>query len=177
MSIFSAVPGPGYAVERMYALGAKLAAAAPTPSYNLHGTLYLSSSGWLCLAVPAPLIRGLFAAMHEPGIELPRNEAGAFEPHISVMSKAEVDMIGPERISERGKSFAYSIGRLMEVEPAGWPDVSKAWFCAVFSPSLQALRRSYGLSSLPHDGEYAFHVTVAVRKRGVLGRNEKAKAA
>ncbi len=157
--------------ERLY----KLAESdAPSVAYNLAGMLYLSKSGWLLLSVPNAFIRGVFAAMHEPGIELPPNEHGKiFNAHISVMSKEEVDKIGPEKIKERGKLYTYSLGRLKSVEPAGWPDISRVWFITVHSPDLQELRRSHGLSSLPRDGEFDFHVTVCVRRKGVTGRNDK----
>jgi hypothetical protein len=82
---------------------------------------------------------------------------------------------GPDKVTERGKQFRYSIGRLMEVVPDGWADMAKVWFLKVHSPDLQALRRSYGLSSLPKDGKYDFHVTCAVRRKKVLGRNDSRK--
>ena len=83
---------------------------------------------------------------------------------------------GPERFkNDRGKSFRYTLGRLVELEPDGWPDMASCFMLRVHSPELQVLRRSYGLSSLPNDGQYQFHITVAVRRRGVLGRNDKGK--
>jgi hypothetical protein len=45
----------------------------------------------------------------------------------------------------------------------------------VHSPELQELRRSYGLSSLPNDGKFDFHITVAIRRKNVLGRNTVSK--
>lgn len=147
-------------------------AAPPAVSYALGGTLYVSATGWLLLGVPNGLARGVYSALAEPGVELPPPDpGGAFNAHVSVMSAEEVEQVGGrEKIKERGKQFRYTIGRLKEVEPAGWPDVVKVWYLTVHSPELQQLRRSYGLSSLPHRGEYDFHVTCAVRRRGVLGR-------
>lgn len=152
-------------------------AGDPTLVYNLSGTLYLSASGYLLLGVPNALVRGVYAAMKEPGIELPPGgAAGQLEAHISVMSTEDVEKVGgPEKITERGKSYTYTLGRIYSVEPDGWPGVSKVWYIQVHSPELQELRRSYGLSGLPKDGEHAFHITVAVRKRGVLGRGETTK--
>lgn len=145
-------------------------------AYNLRGTLQLAGSGYLLLSVPNTFVRGVFAAMHEPGIELPPSPEG-LRAHITVMRPEELARIGGAgRVSERGKQFSYSLGRLVSVEPDGWKDVARAWLVQVHSPELQALRRSYGLSSLPNDGKHAFHVTVAVKRKGVLGRNETAKA-
>jgi 8-oxo-dGTP pyrophosphatase MutT (NUDIX family) len=44
----------------------------------------------------------------------------------------------------------------------------------VASPELAALRKSYGLSALPNE-DHPFHITVAVRRKNVLGPNEVAK--
>jgi hypothetical protein len=114
--------------------------------------------------------------MAEPGVELPLRD-GRLDAHITVFRAEELLAMGGAGAikNDRGKSFRYSLGRLVELEPAGWPEVAKAWVIRVHSPELQQLRRSYGLSSLPHDGDYDFHITVAIRRKGILGRNEKSK--
>lgn len=175
-SVLSTQDGLHPAIGALYKLGQELPTAAAKPAYNLSGYLYLSRSGWLCLSVPAAFVRGIFSAMKQPGIMLPLNDDGRVEPHISVMRPDELALIGgADRVSERGKTYNYSLGRWMEVEPENWPSVAKVWYVRVHSPELQELRRSYGLTSLPKDGDYDFHVTVAVQKRGVLGRNETSK--
>jgi hypothetical protein len=145
--------------------------------YNLVGQLHLSPSGWLLLSVPNPLVRGVFAAMHEPGLELPPGPSGGpMNAHITVMRPEELTQIGgADLVTERGKQYHYTLGRLYAVAPTGFQDVAKAYVIRVHSPELQTLRRSYGLSSLPNDGAYDFHITVGVVKRGVLGRNETGK--
>jgi hypothetical protein len=179
MSLIAVRDGPGVAQLAAWRAGHALVkeAAAAAISYSLSGMLYLSKSGWLLVDVPNALARGVFAALDETGIELPPSEHGqGFTAHCSVMSPEEVRMIGgPDKITERGKRFAYTLGRLKSVEPENWPGVAKVWYVRIHSPDLQALRRSYGLSGLPHGGEYEFHLTVAVRRRGVLGKNETAK--
>jgi hypothetical protein len=152
------------------------AAGDATPAYNLAGTLYLDRSGWLLLSVPNALVRGVFAAMSEPGAEMPRDDqTGGLNAHVSVMTPAELELAGgADKVGERGKQFRYTLGRLVEAEPADWPGVAKVWFLRVHSPELQDLRRSYGLSSLP-GGTRDFHVTCALRRRGVLGRNDTRK--
>ncbi len=159
--------------------GTKLA-ADQTVAYNLAGRFYVSESHgapWGLLAVPNSLVRGVFDAMHEPGIELPGKEDGRLDAHITVMRPEEIELLGgPDALlNDRGKVFKYTVGRLMEFEPKGWAGVSKCWAVIVHSPELQQLRRSHGLSSIPKDGEFAFHITVAVRRRGVLGASETAK--
>ncbi len=151
--------------------------SAPEPAYNLAGTLYLAESGWVLLQVPNALVRGVFAAMHEPGAELPPSGPdGRLNAHISVFRPEELEALGGgEKVTERGKQYRYSIGRLVTVEPDGWSEMARVWFLKVHSPELQALRRSYGLSSLPKDGKFDFHITCAVKRRGVLGRNATAK--
>lgn len=153
------------------------AAADAAVSYSLGGRLYMSESGYLLLSVPNALVRGAFAAMIEPGIELPpAGPSGLLDAHVTVMRPDEVAVVGgPDKITERGKQFAYSLGRLYSVEPTGWKGMSKVWYIKVHSPELQQLRRSYGLSSLPNNGEFDFHVSVAVRRKAVLGRNDAAK--
>lgn len=178
MSVLSVQDGPSLATCLHALAGRALVkqAGVATPVYNLAGRLYLSKSNWLLLSVPNALVHGVFAAMDEPGIELPPSPSGKLEAHITVFSDADLEAVGgPDKITERGKMFHYSIGKFMSVEPKGWPNMSKAWFLQVYSPELQALRRSYGLSSLPHGGEHDFHITCAVRRKGVLGRNERSK--
>lgn len=147
-------------------------------AYNLYGRLYATPGGWIMLSVPNSLVRGIFSAMHEPGAELPPSgEDGQLNAHISVMRPEEVEIAGGvDAVTERGKQFAYTIGRLYSVEPDGWSKMERVWFLGVHSPALQELRRSYGLSSLPNDGKFAFHVTCAAKRRGITGRNVKSKS-
>ncbi len=153
------------------------AAADAQVAYNLAGRLYASEPGYLLLSVPNALVRGVFSAMREPGIELPPGPAGNLNAHITVMSPKDLETIGGvDKITERGKEFRYSLGKLYEVEPDGWPNMARVWYLKVHSPELQTLRRSYGLSSRPNADAHDFHVTVAVRRRSVLGRNTTAKA-
>ncbi len=179
MSILAVHDGPPAWVQALFDLGTTLGKQADDPpevAYNLVGTLQLSASGWIILSVPNALVRGIYGAMSEPGVELPPSKGGELNAHISVMRPEEIAMLGgADKISERGKQYHYTFGRLYSVEPAGWPDMAKVWFLRVHSPELQELRRSYGLSSLPNDGKYDFHVSVAVKRRGVLGRNDTRK--
>ncbi len=172
MSLIAVTDDVPVLYRRLFAMGKK--AADHKPSYSLSGMLYMGPAGFLLLSVPNALVRGVFSAMDEPGIELPKGPNDEpFVAHITVMRPEELAAIGgADKITERGKRFSYRLGGLVSVEPERY---AKAWLLRVHSPELQALRRSYGLSSLPHDGEWDFHVTVAVRKRGVLGRNETRK--
>ena len=150
-------------------------------SYPLSGRLYLSKTGWLLLSVPNALVRGVYDAMPAPGAELPTTAAmGVGEKsellnaHITVMTGDEVTQVGADKINERGHMFGYTLGSLKEIEPRSGSSLSKIWAIQVSAPLLSALRKSYGLSALPNDDE-PFHITVAVRKRGVLLDNGKAK--
>lgn len=179
MSLLRVVDGPSPWPAALFGAGVSLAkvAADAEVAYNLAGRLYASASGWLLMSVPNAFVRGVFAAMAEPGVELPpAGPSGNLDAHVSVMRPEELEMIGgPDRVTERGKQFRYTLGRVYSVTPDAWPGVERVWFCRVHSPELQALRRSYGLSGLPKNDEYAFHVTIAVRRRGVLGRGGAAK--
>lgn len=175
MSILTDSPSAIQNILYHYGQGLAKEAGDTTPSYSLSGMLYVSKTGWGLVTVPNALVRGVFSALDETGIELPLHD-GQLEAHITVFSKEDIDALGgPDKITERGKRFHYRLGGLNTVDPEGWPEMSKAWLLRIHSPELQALRRSYGLSSLPKDGKHDFHVTVAVRRRGVLGRNEKSK--
>ena len=144
-------------------------------SYGLSGKLYFSNSGWLLLSVPNALGRGAFDALNEHGIELPNEPYNA---HITVMSPADIEKIGgPDKITERGHEFTYTLGPVRTCVPDGYQNMSRVWFIAVRSLDLERLRRSYGLSSLPNDGKYEFHITFAVRRRRVLFENEVTKRA
>lgn len=143
-------------------------------SYPLSGRLYLAKSGWLLLSVPNALVRGVYDAMTAPGAELPRAgvlnvpnvDGELLNAHVAVMTADEVAGIGADKINERGHSFAYSLGQLKELDVRNIDGINKLWVLVVASPALSALRKSYGLSALPKDEP--FHITVAVRKRGVL---------
>jgi hypothetical protein len=180
MSIIAVDDGPAFMQKQAFALGQKIASDG-VPAYNLAGMFYVTKfkdRDWAHLSVPNALVHGIFSAMHESGIELPPSESdGRMDAHITVMRPEEIALLGgPERLKgDRGKTFKYTIGRLMAINPGGWKEMSKAWVLRVHSPELQELRRSYGLSSLPNQGTYDFHITVAVRRTRVLGRNEVSK--
>jgi hypothetical protein len=141
--------------------------------YALAGRLYVSSNGNLMLSVPNSFVRGAFDAIDEVGVELPPDPSGKLNAHISVAHSTELDNIGgPDKITERGHSFRYTLGKVKTCVPSGWEGVSRVWFVEVQSPELQNLRKSYGLTPLP---KYPFHVTIAVRKTNVLRNNEVAK--
>lgn len=150
-----------------------------TPSqYPFSGRLINSASGWLLLEVSNAIVRGAFAAMDVPGIELPLKD-GRLVAHVSVMRDSELKSIGGARkVNEIGKRFSFSLGRLYETKPLGWPEMEKVWFFRVLSPELSNLRKSYGLPPHPTKGdrELRFHLTVAVRRRGVLRNGPVAKA-
>lgn len=148
------------------------------PVYALAGKLYLSSSGWLMLSVPNALAKGAFDALQEPGVELPPSGPDAsFNAHISVARPEELAAIGGgDKISERGHTFRYNIGRIRTTTPAGWPEMSRVWFIEVKSPELEQLRKSYGLSAKPKDNQYEFHISFAVRRRRVLLNGSITKA-
>jgi hypothetical protein len=168
----------GNALGWLYRSGNKQAAT----SYPLAGRLYLAKSGWLLLSVPNALVRGVFDAVTEPGAELPlagvmnvpNVEAELLNAHISVMTADEVRSIGHNSINERGHMFGYTLGALKEIDVKSVAGVSKVWVIQVASPALSALRKSYGLSALPKEDE-PFHITVAVRRKGVLLDNGKSK--
>jgi ADP-ribose pyrophosphatase YjhB (NUDIX family)/shikimate kinase len=156
-------------------------AKAPDVAYQLSGRLYMAKSGWLLLSVPNALVRGVFDAITAPGVELPlagvmnvpNVDKELLNAHISVMTAEEVKRIGADNINERGQSFKYSLGHVQELTPGNIDGVSKLWAIQVSTPSLAALRKSYGLSATPKNEP--FHITVAVRRTNVLGNNSVSK--
>jgi len=152
-------------------------------SYPLSGRLYLSKSNWLLLAVPNALVRGVYDALSAPGVELPlagtmnvpNVKEDLLNAHISVMTAEEVEQVGADKINERGHMFSYTLGPMTEITPKNTAGVSKVWAIQITSPSLSALRRSYGLPSMPK-GDQPFHITVAVRRTGVLLNNQISKS-
>ena len=146
--------------------------------HNLAGRLYVSESGWGFLSVPNALVHGAFDALDEPGVELPKGDNGRVTAHISVFRPEDIEQIGgKDKITERGHSFKYSLGRTAAVNPSGWDGMSKVWMIEVRSPELKQLRKSYGLSPLPKDNKFQFHITFAIRRTGVLQGSEIRKAA
>ena len=67
--------------------------------------------------------RGLFSAIHEPGVELPGYcEGGRFNAHITALRAEEIKQLGgPTKVTEWGKPFAYQLGPLKVVEPHNCP--------------------------------------------------------
>jgi hypothetical protein len=152
-------------------------------SYPLAGRLYLSKSNWLLLSVPNALVRGVYDALSAPGVELPlagtmnvpNVKEDLLNAHISVMTAEEVEQVGADKINERGHTFSYTLGPMTEITPKNTAGVSKVWAIQITSPALSALRRSYGLPSMPK-GDQPFHITVAVRRTGVLLNNQISKS-
>ena len=150
-------------------------AGVPEKTYSLSGELYLSNSGWLLLQVPNAVVRGVFTALDEPGVELPLDKQGNLNAHITVCDPDEVKSMGGfNKIKERGKHFYYSLGPIKTVTPT-WEGVSKVWYITVESPDIKKFRVSYGLS--PTRKGYDLHITVAIRKTKVLQNNDVSKAA
>lgn len=140
------------------------------------GELQLTQSGHLVLTVPSAFIRGQFATLDAPGIELPMTESSRLASHIIVMTPAELANKG--NITERGKQFSYRLGDISEqtgdyrnnTTPA-WRNASKLYVMPVHSPELQRLRKTYGLE--PRD----LKLVVAMVKRNVLRRGPAMKYA
>jgi hypothetical protein len=172
---------PAYVAGNTAAWLSKTGSANGTNHY-LAGRLYVSKSGWLLLSVPNALVRGVFDAMTAPGVELPLAgtmnvpdvKPDLLNAHISVMTAEEVEQINKDKINERGHNFHYALGPVKEITPKNVNGISRVWAIQVASPELAALRKSYGLSALPN-GDHQFHITVAVRRKNVLGANEIAK--
>lgn len=175
MSLLSAsdLPDSGaFAALRLYSLGLEREKIAGT---NLSGILqYDSKSGRLIVPVPVALVRGVYDAMDEPGLSsIQGTPGGSLRNGITAMLDSEVTAIGgADNVTERGKSYAYTLSSLKEVPAKGWPGVSVCWFLTVVSPALESLRKSYGLAARPADG---FAVAVACRKTGVLRENASTK--
>jgi hypothetical protein len=123
----------------------------------------LSQSGWLILTVPANLVRGAYDALHEQGLELPE------EYSIAVMSPTELNQVNPNKITERGHSFSYTLGPVRSNEPSS-STISKVWYIQIYSQELKKLRRSYKLEP-NFQGHYFFKLPIAVRK--VIPRIDK----
>lgn len=141
---------------------------------ELSGLLQVIGSGYLVLSVPTSLVRGVFDALIEPGITLPSAVDG-MRACIIVMTPSELESIGgASNVSERGKSFHYQLGELVETPAKGWPGISTCWHLRVKSPELTKLRRTYGLPDKLEKGS-DFSIVVACRKVGVLAANAKSK--
>lgn len=137
---------------------------------------------WGKLKIPNSFVRGLFDMIHEPGVELPPSgeDGKQLNAHVSVFRPEEIEAIGgPDKITERGHHFRFTLGRIKHFTPIGWSEMSDCWVVRVHSPELERLRRSYGLTEIPMRGtkRLYFHITFGVRRRDVLSRNALRKAA
>jgi hypothetical protein len=107
-------------------------------------------------------------------MNVPNVDAGVLNAHISVMTADEVQSIGADKINERGHMFHYGLGPVKEIPVTSIEGVSKVWVVQVASPALAALRKSYGLTPLPK-GNHPFHITIAARRKHVMGNNAVSK--
>lgn len=147
-------------------------AGAHAPVHALSGRLQAGPNGGIELTVPASLIKGVFDALHEPGAEfVVRNNRT--EAAIKVMTKTEVDKIGgPNKITERGHSYNYTLGPIVELPANG--EYEKLWAISIDSQNLGDIRKSYGLETSPQLG---FYIPVGIKKKNVTKENEVSKLA
>jgi len=143
-----------------------------TSVHALAGRLQAGPSGNLELTVPSSLIKGVFDALDEPGAEfVVRNNRT--ECAIKVMTKEEVDKLGgTSHITERGHSYHYTLGPIVELPATG--DYDKLWAISIKSDDLESIRRSYGLETSPQLG---FYIPVGCKKKKVTEDNEVSKLA
>lgn len=161
------------------ALGCFFKAGASIQTVHaLSGELQISSTGYGILQVPNSLVRGVFQALDVIGATLPEKPGGGgLNAHITVFRPEEIKEIGgADQISEWGRRFYYTLGPVQELAPDTWDDnAATMWMIQVKSRELERLRKSYGLSALPRKAskEMDFHITVAVRPRGVFSRGRE----
>lgn len=131
---------------------------------ELVGSLYYDKQGdRITLSIPSYLIAGLFGAIGESGWQLPEKHVRS---GITVIGETELDKLGgPSIITERGKQFSYSIRPPKIVQLNGANGLEKACVLVVASPQLQKLRKSYGLSGPPEEGESKFYAVIAVKQQ------------
>ena len=146
--------------------------AEHTSVHALAGRLQAGPSGNLELTVPSSLIKGVFDALDEPGAEfVVRNNRT--ESAIKVMTKEEVDKLGGvSHISERGHSYHYTLGPIVELPATG--DYDKLWAISIKSNDLEDIRKSYGLETSPQLG---FYIPVGCKKKRVTEDNAVSKLA
>ena len=145
-------------------------------SVSLSGLLQLTKGGQLIVAVPASLSRGLFDSMNEIGITMPQKlEGSAARSGILVMTEDEVQAVGADKITERGKAYNYRLNDIVSLPARNWPGVSTCWHMRVTSPELSRLRISYGLPR-KLNGRDDMSIVIACRKIGVMTENNVSKA-
>jgi hypothetical protein len=146
--------------------------AEHTSVHALAGRLQAGPSGNLELTVPSSLIKGVFDALDEPGAEfVVRNNRT--ECAIKVMTKEEVDKLGgTSHITERGHSYHYTLGPIVELPATG--DYDKLWAISIKSDDLEKIRKSYGLETSPQLG---FYIPVGCKKKRVTEDNKVSKLA
>lgn len=146
--------------------------AEHTSVHALAGRLQAGPNGNLELTVPSSLIKGVFDALDEPGAEfVVRNNRT--ECAIKVMTKEEVDKLGgTSHITERGHSYHYTLGPIVELPATG--EYEKLWAISIKSDDLESIRRSYGLETSPQLG---FYIPVGCKKKRVTEDNSVSKLA
>lgn len=146
--------------------------AEHTSVHALAGRLQAGPNGNLELTVPSSLIKGVFDALDEPGAEfVVRNNRT--ESAIKVMTKEEIDKLGGvSHITERGHSYHYTLGPIVELPATG--EYDKLWAISIKSDDLEDIRKSYGLETSPQLG---FYIPVGCKKKRVTEDNSVSKLA
>lgn len=138
------------------------------------GKLQPSGSGWVLLAVHKGLCDSAYYNLKTEGIEC---EPHCDNPHISVLSKDEVDQLKEkhgfkwEGVAKIGQPFKFYLKRMVDLVPHAWDGVDRVWFLEVESPQLRKYRKSLGFTELPknskHGHDMRFHITFAIRKSSI----------
>jgi len=127
------------------------------------GTLCQDSAGFVYVDLDDDYIHTLSEFISEEGYELPpyfgRDELhGA---HISVIYSSESKQYNIGKVKEVGETFYFKPLGCKVAAPKNWKGVDEVYVIAVQAPSLNRLRKKYGLPKAAND----FHITIGVKYR------------
>lgn len=151
--------------QALFEVGRKSAA-----DLHFSGKLQIDGLGDLVVDVPSALLRGCFAAVKEPGVEL--SVSPTWRARFVVIRKEDLQSIGGARvISERGKDFDFRVLGSNSA-PANTPGLSRVWYLEIDCPAVEQLRQAYGLSGKP---EHGFRAVFGIRRARLFTDNQTIK--
>ncbi len=126
------------------------------------GTLEKDKYGFVYVKIDDDFIYKLYELIQDQGFKPPPYFGGVemHGAHISVIYSGESDHYRIGDIEEVGSKIKFSCKECEIVHPKNWHGVTDAYTITVDAPSLQKLRKKYGLPKAAHN----FHITIGIKR-------------
>jgi hypothetical protein len=127
------------------------------------GKLCQDSKGFVYVHLDDKYIHMLNEFIKDEGFELPPYFSGDKQhgAHISVIYVREAEEYHVGKIKEAGQTITFKCLGCKTAVPTRWKEVAEVYVIPIEAPSLDRLRKKYGLPK----AEHPFHITLGVKYR------------